>query len=57
MELSTIEETVFLCLMEVFNMHEKVMREDYVKAYKLVIVLAVVLAVLSAIRALRVHNL
>ena len=30
-------------------MHEKVMREDYVKAYKLVIVLAVVLAVLSAI--------
>lgn len=35
--------------MEVFNMHEKVMREDYVKAYKLVIVLAVVLAVLSAI--------
>ncbi len=30
-------------------MHEKVMREDYAKAYKLVILLAVVLAVLSAI--------
>ena len=31
------------------HMHEKVMRENYAKAYKLVIILALVLAVVSAV--------
>ena len=48
MELSKIEETVFMFDGGI-HMHEKVMRENYAKAYKLVVILAAVLALLSAI--------
>ena len=48
MELSKIEETVFMFDGGI-HMHERVMRENYAKAYKLVVILAVVLAVVSAV--------